>query len=65
MKKKVKKKMHKTSDPTWETQTYGNSSKIPFNMEWLKHYNPMEGKDQIIFLYTDKRTKKIAKHRVL
>ena len=65
MKQKVKRKIHKTSDPGWDTHTYSGSSKNPFNIEWLKHYNPMEGKDQIIFLYTDKETKKIMKHRIL
>ena len=64
-KKTVKKKMHKTADPTWDTQTYGNSSKGPFNIEWIKYYNESEGRDQIIFLYSDKKNNKIIKHRIL
>lgn len=64
-KKTVKKKMHKTADPTWDAQTYGNSSKSPFNVDWIKYRNPIEGRDQIIFLYSDKETKKIIKHRIL
>ena len=67
MKKKnanFKRKIHKTPDPTYNVHTYGQG-KIPFDVEWVKYHNPMEGRDQIIFLYTDKRTKKICKHRVL
>ena len=63
-KKRTKKKLHKTSDPTWYTHTYG-SDKTPFNMEWLKFYNPMEGRDQILFIYSDKLTGKICKWRTL
>ncbi len=65
--KKVKKRAHKTSDPTWNTHTYGhnNDSKYPFDMEYLKYHNPREGRDQVIFLYKDKDTKKICKYRVL
>jgi hypothetical protein len=63
--KNTRKKMHKTADPTWHTYTYGNSSKSPFNIEWVKYFNPMEGRDQIVFLYSCKETGKIAKHRIL
>lgn len=65
--KKVKKRTHKTSDPNWHTYTYGhnNDSKYPFDIEYVKYYNPREGRDQVLFLYTDKHTKKICKYRVL
>ena len=63
-KMKVKKKSHKTADPTWDTVTYG-SPKSPFDIEWLKIYNPMEGKDQIIFIYTSKISGKICKYKTL
>ena len=64
-KEKPKKKKYSTGDPTWQTITYGNPSKSPFNVEWLKYYNPMEGRDQIMFIYSDKSTKKITKYRIL
>lgn len=64
-KRKSKKKLHKTADPSWDAQTYGNPSRSPFNIEWLKYFNPMEGRDQIIFLYTNKKTKEIVKYRIL
>tara|TARA_Y100000310_G_C20583130_1_gene764002 strand:+ start:1160 stop:1357 length:198 start_codon:yes stop_codon:yes gene_type:complete len=64
MKTKVKKKMHKTSDPHYEVHTYGQG-KNPFDVEWLKYYNPVEGRDQIIFLYIGKDDKKIYKHKIL
>jgi hypothetical protein len=64
--KRVKKKIHKTKDPTWDTHTYSNdNSNYPFDIEYMKYHNPREGRDQIIFLYTDKDTKKICKHRIL
>ena len=65
--KKVKRKIYKTKDPTWNTHTYGGGTPeaYPFYIEWLKHYNPMEGRDQIIFLYKDKTNGKICKHRAL
>ena len=64
MKTKVKKKTHKTSDPNYEVHTYGQG-KNPFDIEWIKYFNASEGRDQVIFLYTDKKTKKICKYRVL
>ena len=64
-KEKPKKKKWKTKDPTWETHTYGNDRKAPFDIEWLKYYNPMEGKDHILFIYKAKRGKKIYKYRIL
>tara|TARA_Y100001973_G_C5156766_1_gene311190 strand:- start:1022 stop:1225 length:204 start_codon:yes stop_codon:yes gene_type:complete len=64
-KKKIKKKSHKTLDPTWNTVTYGNSGKNPFDIEWLKYFNKAEGRDQVIFLYKEKETGKIVKHRIL
>tara|TARA_Y100001963_G_C6430387_1_gene286783 strand:- start:100 stop:300 length:201 start_codon:yes stop_codon:yes gene_type:complete len=62
---KVKKKSHKTADPTWDTVTYGNSLKSPFRIEWQKYYNPVEGRDQVLFLYSDKKTGNIVKYRIL
>ena len=64
MKTKIKKKIHKTSDPNYDVHTYGQG-KNPFDIEWIKYYNAAEGRDQIIFLYTDKETKKICKYRML
>ena len=64
MRKKIKKKSHKTADPTWDTVTYG-SSKSPFNIEYQKYYNSIEGRDQILFLYSEKNTGKIVKYRFL
>jgi hypothetical protein len=64
MKTKVKKKIHKTSDPNYDVHTYGQG-KNPFDIEWIKYYNAVEGRDQIIFLYMDKKTKKIYKHKIL
>lgn len=62
---KTKRKKHKTKDPNYNTYTYSGFAKNPFNVEWTKYFNPMEGRDQIIFLYTDKRTKAIVKHRIM
>ena len=62
--KKVKKKIHKTSDPNYNVHTY-SGMKNPFNIEYIKYYNPMEGRDQIVFLYIDKRDKKTVKYRIL
>ena len=63
-KNKAKKKIHKTSDPNYNTHTYGQG-KNPFDIEWIKYFNPFEGRDQIIFIYTDKKTKRIYKYRIL
>tara|TARA_B100000029_G_scaffold476682_1_gene521026 strand:- start:134 stop:337 length:204 start_codon:yes stop_codon:yes gene_type:complete len=60
-KRKTKRKIHKTSDPTWDTHTYGNPQKSPFDIETIKVYNPMEGKDMIVHLYKEKKTGKIVK----
>ncbi len=68
MKKKkanFKRKPHRKSDGSWDLSDLYRGGKNPFNIEWIKYYNAAEGRDQIIFLYTDKRTKKICKHRVL
>jgi len=66
MKTKVKKKLRKDKEGYWDTtDLYRNSDKYPFEIEWMKYFNPVEGRDQIIFLYKDKRTKKIIKHRIL
>ena len=62
--KKAKKKIHKTSDPHYDVHTYGQGEN-PFDIEWLKYYNKVEGRDQIIFLYVDKETKKPVKYRIL
>ena len=65
MAKSSKKKSHKTLDPTWDAVTYGNSEKTPFDIEWLKYFNKIEGRDQILFIYTDKQSGEIVKHRIL
>ena len=63
---KIKKKITKKNDGSWDTSDlYRNTSKFPFNIEWLKYFNPMEGRQQIVFIYTDKETNKIVKHRVM
>ena len=62
--KSTKKKTHKTSDPTWDAHTYGNETH-PFKIEWLKYYNKVEGRDQILFLYKDKHNDNIIKYRIL
>ena len=63
--KKVKKKVRKKSDGSWDLSDLYRSGKNPFDIEWIKCYNPMEGRDQILFLYIDKSTKKIVKYRLL
>ena len=62
--KKVNTRLHKTSDPYYDVHTYGQG-KSPFNVEWLKYYNPIEGRDQVIFLYKSKDTGEICKYRIL
>ena len=62
---KPKKKPIKKKDGSWDTSDLYRSGRNPFNIEWVKYYNPVEGRDQIMFLYSDKETKKIIKHRIL
>ena len=65
-KSKVKKKLHKKEDGSWDTTAlYRNSDRYPFEIEYIKYFNPMEGRTQIVFLYKDKETKKIIKYRLL
>ena len=65
-KEKPKKKPIKKEDGSWDlSDLYRNSDRYPFEIEWVKYYNPMEGRDQVMFLYKDKKTKKIIKHRIL
>lgn len=59
---KVKKRLQKSLRGEWGTREQG---KNPFNIDWVKFYNKREGRDMIIFLYSDKRSKKIVKHRIL
>jgi len=63
--KNTKKRMHRTSDPTWHTYTYSGETKSPFDIEMIKYYNESEGRDQILFLYKDKTDGKIFKYRIL
>ena len=61
-----KKKVIKKSDGSWDlSDLYRNTGKNPFDIEYIKYYNPMEGRNQIIFLYTDKVTGKVCKYRIL
>lgn len=65
-KSSFKKKPRKKKDGSWDTtDLYKNSDRYPFDVEWVKIFNPVEGRDQIVFLYADKKTKKIVKHRIL
>jgi hypothetical protein len=65
MKTKAK-KVHIKSDGSWDTtDLYRNAERNPFKIEWLKYFNPVEGRDQIMFLYSDRDTGKIIKHRIL
>ena len=41
------------------------TKKNPFKIEWLKYYNPVEGRDQIIFLYKESPRGRICKYRIL
>ena len=63
--KKVKKKVSKRHDGSWDTTDLYRSGKNPFNIEHVKYYNEREGKTQILFLYTDKKSKQIRKYRIL
>ena len=63
--KKVKKKLSKRQDGSWDTTDLYRSGKNPFNIEYVKYYNEREGKTQILFLYTDKKNKQIIKYRIL
>ena len=62
---KHKKKVSQREDGSWDTRDLYRCSFSPFVIEWLKIYNSMEGRDQIVFLYKDKKTKKIIKYRTL
>ena len=63
--KKVKRRAHKTADPTWDTHTYSGSDKVEFDMEMIKYFNPREGRNQFIFLYKNKDDGSISKYRIL
>jgi len=63
--KKVKKKPIKKKDGSWDTSDLYRSGKNPFNIEWLKYFNPVEGRNQIMFIYTDKKTKRVCRYRIL
>ena len=63
--KKTKKKLHKKPDGSWDTGDLYRGGKNPFNVEWAKYFNPVEGRDQIMFLYSCKETKRIVKYRIL
>ena len=58
---KSKKKVSRRKDGSWDTSDLYKCSFNPFTIEWLKIYNSIEGRDQILFLYKDKKTKKIIK----
>ena len=64
-KEKPKKKLVKKYDGFWDTSDLYKSGRNPFEMEWIKYFNPSEGRDQIVFLYKDRKTKKIIKYRIL
>jgi len=55
----------KKRDGSWDLSDLYKSGKTPFDIEWVKYFNPAEGRDQIMFLYTDKETHKICKYRIL
>jgi hypothetical protein len=66
MRAKRAKKVRLKPDGSWDTtDLYRNNEKNPFKIEWVKYFNPMEGRDQIMFLYCDKNTGKIIKYRIL
>ena len=60
-----KKKPTKRSDGSWDTSDLYRTSKNPFDIEWIKYFNSMEGRDQIMFLYLDKETGRVCKYRIL
>lgn len=62
---KVKKKPIKKSNGEWVTREPIYHRSNPFKIEWLKFYNKAEGRDQIIFLYLDRRTGVPCKFRML
>ncbi len=62
---KRKKKAEKKLDGSWDTSHLYKSGKNPFKIEWLKYYNPVEGRDQIIFLYKESPRGRICKYRIL
>ena len=64
-KEKPKKKLIKKEDGSWDTTDLYKSGKNPFSIEYLKFYNQMEGRDQILFLYKDRKTKIVCKYRIL
>lgn len=66
IKEKPKKKPIKKKDGSWDTgDLYRNSNRYPFEIEYMEYFNSAEGRDQIIFLYKDRKTKKIIKYRIL
>ena len=62
---RTKTKLSKNKDGSWDTSDLYRAGKNPFDIEWIKYFNPMEGRDQIMFLYSCKDTGRIVKHRVL
>ena len=65
MEKLKKKKAKKKLNRYWTNEKGESGGRNPFpfliEIEWI--YNPMEGKEHCLFLYLDKRTKKIHKWR--
>ena len=64
-KESPKLKPHKKRDGSWDTTDLYKAGKNPFDIEWIKYYNPAEGRDQVIFLYVGKEDNKIYKYRIL
>ena len=64
VRKNIKKKSHKTADPTWDAETYGSDKNV-FDLEYIKHYNEAEGKTQIIILHKSKEDGRIVKYTIL
>ncbi len=64
MPKNIKKKSHKTLDPTWDTETYGSDKNV-FQLEYINYYNEREGKTQIIILHKSREDGRIVKHTIV
>ena len=54
-----------TKDNHWDTHKLYQCNYNPFHIEYVKIFNPLEGRDQIVFLYKDKENGKIIKYRIL
>jgi len=61
----VKKKLEKNIRGEWDTSDLYRQGASPFIVDWVKFFNPKEGRDMVAFIYSDKESGRIMKYRIL